>query len=169
MATLFRRFATREELIAATFEEPMDQYAELIESALAHPDPWLGFCDYVAAACAMQAGDRGFTDVVIRSFPKIKGLESARAKAFKRFILLVDRAKEAGGLREDFVAEDFPLLLMANAGVVTATGSTAPQSSPRLVAYLLQAFAARGAEPLPDPPTPRQMVRSLLRLQRGAR
>jgi hypothetical protein len=32
------------------------------------------------------------------------------------------------------------------------------------VAYLIQALAARSAEYLPDPPTPRQMHRTLLRL-----
>jgi hypothetical protein len=35
----------------------------------------------------------------------------------------------------------------------------------RLVAYLLQSFAAEAAAPLPDPPTPAQMYRAMLRLQ----
>jgi hypothetical protein len=34
------------------------------------------------------------------------------------------------------------------------------------VAYLLQAFAADAAAPLPDPPTPRQMYKALLRATR---
>jgi hypothetical protein len=40
------------------------------------------------------------------------------------------------------VPEDLVMLLMANAGVVNATGDAAPQTWRRLVAYLLQAFAA---------------------------
>jgi AcrR family transcriptional regulator len=164
VATLFRRFPTREDLIAATFADSMARYAALIETALADPDPWHGFCDYVRAVCAMQAGDRGFTDVLTRSFPSAKEFEVQRDKAFRRFTELIDRAKQTGGLREDFVAEDLPILLMANAGVVAATTGSAPETSPRLVAYLLQAFAAQAAEPLPEPPPPRRMYRALRRL-----
>jgi AcrR family transcriptional regulator len=163
VATLFRRFPTREDLIGAAFAHPMAEYAALVETALADPDPWHGFCDYMRAVCAMQAGDRGFTEVLTQSFPTAKELEAQRDDAFHRFLELIQRAKQAGGLREDFVAEDLPMLLMANAGVVTATAGAAPETSPRFVAYLLQAFAARAAEPLPDPPSPRRMYRAVRR------
>jgi AcrR family transcriptional regulator len=169
VATLFRRFPTREELIAATFADRMNDYATLIEAAQADPDPWHGFCDYVRAICAMQAGDRGFTDVLTQSFPTAKALEAQRDQTFHRFTELINRAKEAGALRADFVPEDLPMLLMANAGVVAATADAAPQTSPRLVAYLLQAFDARITDPLPDPPTPRGMYRAFHRLQRAER
>jgi hypothetical protein len=56
------------------------------------------------------------------------------------------------------------MLLIANAGVLAATGHTAPRMSPRLIAYLLGAFAAPARERLPAPPSPRQTYRSLLRL-----
>lgn len=164
VATLFRRFPTREELIAATFSNRMDDYATLIEVALADPDPWHGFCEYVRAVCSMQAGDRGFTDLLTQSFPTAKGLEAQRDQTFRRFSLLVERAKAAGALRADFVAEDLPMLLMANAGVMAATADAAPQTSPRLVEYLLQAFHGRQTDPLPDPPTPRAMYRAFHRL-----
>jgi AcrR family transcriptional regulator len=164
VATLFRRFPTREDLITATFADPMAEYAALIETALADPDPWHGFCGYVRAVCSMQAGDRGFTDVLTQSFPTAKEFEARRDHAFRRFTELITRAKQAGGLREDFVAEDLPMLLMANAGVVAATAGAAPETSPRLVEYLIQAFSAPAIGPLPDPPTPRRMYRALRRL-----
>ena len=165
VATLFRRFPTREELIAATFADPMAEYAALIETALADPHPWNGFCGYVRGVCSMQAGDRGFTDVLTRTFPAAKEFEAQRDRAFRRFTALIARAKEAGGLREDFVAEDLPMLLMANAGVVAATAGVAPETSPRLVEYVIQAFSAPPVGQLPDPPTPRRMYRALSRLQ----
>ena len=49
------------------------------------------------------------------------------------------------------------MLLMANAGVVTATHEAAPETSPRLVAYMLQAFSIAPAGSLPAAPTPRRM------------
>jgi hypothetical protein len=54
---------------------------------------------------------------------------------------LIARAESAGALRNDFVPEDLPMLLMANAGVISGTGDAAPGTWRRLVAYLIQAFA----------------------------
>jgi len=165
VATLYRRFPTRAALIAGAFEEKMTAYANAVEQALAEADPWHGFRGYVERVCAMQTDDRGFTNVLTLTFPSAKRFEAARARAYDGFVELIRRAKAAGKLRADFVPEDLVMLLMANAGVITATGDAAPQTSRRLVAYVIQAFAApTAAEPLPDPPTPRQMYRALLRL-----
>ena len=57
-------------------------------------------------------------------------------------------AKEGGQLRADFVPDDLALLLMANSGV---TAEATPAASRLLVAYLLDAFRADPAEPLPPP------------------
>jgi AcrR family transcriptional regulator len=163
VGTLYRRYPTRADLIAAAFEQKMIAYAEAARDALAHPDPWRGFCDYVGRACAMQAEDRGFTTVLTLSFPTAKRFEAERDRSFADFMTLIDRAKAAGRLRSDFVAEDMVMVLMANAGVLTATADAAPETSGRLVAYFLQACAAKAAEPLPDPATPRRMYRAMLR------
>lgn len=168
VATLFRRFPTREDLIAATFADRMNDYAMLVETALADEDPWRGFCDYVRAICAMQVGDQGFTDVLTQSFPTAKHFEAQRDQTFRRFTELIDRAKADGRLRADFVPEDLPMVLMAHAGVVAATAGAAPRTSPRLVAYLLQAFDARASEPLPDPPEPSGIYRAFRRLNAKA-
>jgi hypothetical protein len=66
----------------------------------------------------------------------------------------MSRAKATGRLRPDFSPEDLAMVLIANAGVVNATGDAAPGTWRRLVAYFIQAFAAEAAQPLPDPPTP---------------
>lgn len=56
------------------------------------------------------------------------------------------------------------MILMANAGVVTATRDAAPEAWRRLVGYLVQAFAADNTQPLPKAPTRRQMSPALTRL-----
>ena len=58
------------------------------------------------------------------------------------------------------------MMLMANAGVVTAIAGLAPTTSPRLIAYLLQAFST-AAGPLPAPPTFEQMTEVLNRYEPG--
>ncbi len=59
------------------------------------------------------------------------------------------------------------ILLMANAGVVAATGRAAPRSAPRLIGYLLESFAAPGRGALPPPPSYRQITKALMRLNDG--
>jgi len=163
VGTLYRRYPTRADLVAATFETKMTAYADAARQALADPDPWHGFRDFVEQICAMQAGDRGFTTVLTMTFPTAKRFEADRARAYADFIALVDRAKAAGKLRADFVTEDMPMFLMANAGVLAATADAAPEAWRRLVGYLLQACAVPAAQPLPDPPTARQIYRAMLR------
>jgi AcrR family transcriptional regulator len=169
VGTLYRRYPTRPELVAAAFETKMTAYAEAAKQALEDPDPWHGFCDFLERICAMQAGDRGFTTVLTMTFPTAKQFEADRDRAFTDFKTLVERAKATGKLRADFVTEDLPMFLMANAGVLAATADAAPNAWRRLVGYLIQGCAASSAQPLPDPPKPRQMYRAMLRSSRHQR
>ncbi|MGW0808946.1 TetR/AcrR family transcriptional regulator [Nonomuraea sp. NPDC002799] len=171
IATVFRRFPTREDLIDAVFADRMDAYLGAITTAAADPDPWRAFTGYIEAVCAMQAADRGFAAVLTMTFPTAKALEDKRGRAYEGFIELIDRAKAAGRLRPDFAAEDLVILLMANAGVVSATGQAAPGTWRRLVGYMIAAFAAPGAppEPLPPPPTPTGLYRAMIQLGRTCR
>jgi AcrR family transcriptional regulator len=168
VATLYRRFPARADLITAVFEEKMTAYADSVERALVDPDPWQGFCRHVETVCGMQVADRGMTDVLTMTFPADARFEAARSRAYAGFVELVGKAKATGRLRADFSPEDLAMVLMANAGVITATGDAAPETWRRLVAYFLQAFAAEAAHPLPDPPTPEQVHRAQLRIQRSA-
>ena len=169
VATLFRRFPTRDDLVGAVFADKMSAYAAAIDDALADSDPWHGFCGFIERVCRMQADDRGFADVLTMTFPTAKALEEERDRTALALAVLLDRAKATGRLREDFAHQDVPLILMANAGVVTATRDAAPEAWRRLVGYLLQSFAADTAQPLPEPPTTTQMYRALMRLSRPPR
>lgn len=164
VATLYRRFPTRAQLIAGAFDAKMCAYADAVAQALAEPDAWAGFCGYIERVCAMQAGDRGFANVLTMTFPLDKRFEAERDRAVRGFAELVDRAKAAGKLRADFVVEDLPVLLMANAGVIAGTANAAPDAWRRFAAYMIQAFRAGQAAPLPPAPTPTAIYRALLYL-----
>lgn len=167
IATLYRRFPTRNDLLAAAFEDRMAAHADAIDAALGDADAWHGFCTLVESICVLQAGDRAMKDVLTMTFPAAPGFEEARGRAYQATVELVRRAQVEGSLRPDFVPEDLLLLLMANAGVVSAMGDAAPDAWQRVVAYLLDAFHARSSSgPLPKPPSPRQMAVALARLQR---
>jgi AcrR family transcriptional regulator len=174
IATLYRRFPTREKLVAAALVEKVAEYAESARQALADPDPWNGFARCVERICELQAGDRGLSDLLSMTLSADEQVEELRRTANELLITVIDRAKAAGALREDFVGEDLVLLLIATAAVTQVTRTDAPEAWRRFVALALDSFASRdasrgasyGSQPLPDPPSTAQMTRAMIRLAR---
>ncbi|WP_326731561.1 helix-turn-helix domain-containing protein [Streptomyces phaeochromogenes] len=162
IATLYRRFPTREELVAAVFEVKFLEYATTAEEALRSPDPWTGFCTYVERICAMQAADRGFADVITMVLPTSETAKQLWERGYQGTVEVIRRAQEAGVLRADFVPEDIVLILMANAGVVQVTRDAAPHAWRRLTAYVLEACRADNSGPLPAAPTPAQTEQAMI-------
>ncbi|MFF8911299.1 TetR/AcrR family transcriptional regulator [Streptomyces olivaceoviridis] len=167
IATLFRHFPTKEELVVAVVADRMEAYAQATAEALADPDPWHGFTGYVHKVCAMQAADRGFADVLTMSLPGAQTLEELRARAYEGFLELIGRAKDSGQLREDFTSRDLVLLLTANAGVLSATADAAPDAWRRLVAWMIQSFQAPARGRLPDPPEDAALYEAMRRASHG--
>lgn len=167
IATLYRRFPMREDLVAATFEAKLTEFAEMAERAHDAPDAWTGFCEVVERACEMQAADQGFTDLLTLIIPGATIAEGLRERAYTAFTELAGRAQEEGRLRPDFVPEDLPLLLIANAGVVRGCADAAPHAWRRLVALALDSFRADHADPLPAPPTSAQSRQAMRDLGRA--
>ncbi len=167
IATMFRRFPTKEELVAAVFGDRMDAYAEAVAVALEDPDPWQGFIGYIETACAMQAADYGFADVLTMTFPTAKALEQRRDEAYEAVVELIGRAKATGRLREDFDPSDLVLIHMANAGVVNATGEAAPDAWRRVVALLIQSLQTPARGTLPDSPEHDALYKAMLRAGPG--
>jgi len=168
VATLFRRFPTRDDLLDAVFADTMRGYVEAAEAAQADPDPWNGFTGYITTVCSMQVANRGFANLLTMTFPAAAHLEEQRALAYEGFLRLIEAAKATGKLRPDFADQDMVVLLMANAGVITAAGDTAPESSARLVAYMVQAFTAPQPATLPPPPDPDALAHAMLGLDCAA-
>jgi len=146
IATLYRRFPSRANLIAASFERKMADHAAAAEHALDDPDPWAGFCWLMNKICSMQATDAGLKDLFTMRFPASSAAEELRNRALQHLVQLIQRAQRQGALRSDFVAADVPMLLFANAGVVSATRDYAPDTWQRFTAYMIGAFRAEHAD-----------------------
>jgi AcrR family transcriptional regulator len=164
IATLYRRFPAREQLVAAALLEKVTQYADAASQATAASDPWAGFTGYVRRICELQAADRGLSDLLSMTLAADERIEQLRAAANAQVVSLIDRAKAAGKLRADFVGEDLLLLLIASAAVGQVTRADAPDTWRRFVALVLDAFEHRDAPPLPPAPSTEQMVRAMHRL-----
>ncbi len=147
VATLYRRFPTRESLVAAAFAEQMTLCAAVVDEALADPDPWHGFSSVVERVCAMQAVDRGFTAAFVSAFPQAVDVAERRAVAIRNIGEVIRRAKASGDLRNDFTLDDLVLVLMANGGIRADSPGEAVAATRRFTALLLQSLRAHPADP----------------------
>ena len=151
VATLYRRFPSRDSLVEAVFGGAMTAYAEGFEAAAerALSEPWLAFRDQVMALLEQQATDIAFAEVL--SAPVIgSGLfRDEHRRAFRAMLTLIARAKAAGAIRADFHHSDIYLLTLATAGITRVTAETAPDAWRRHAAYLLESYRAVDAESLP--------------------
>ncbi|WP_419998056.1 TetR/AcrR family transcriptional regulator [Streptomyces boninensis] len=152
VATLYRRFPTRADLVDSAFAEQMSACTQVFAEAVADPDPWRGFSRLVQELCRLQREERGFPAAFLASFPdRAREHAEARADAEGEVAALIRRAQAAGALRRDFHPSDLVVLLLAHGGLVTALPDD-PAASTRLVAYLLESFrAGPGRAPLPPP------------------
>ncbi|MBP2473436.1 AcrR family transcriptional regulator [Crossiella equi] len=144
VATLYRRFPTKQALVTEVFADQLETCAGAVDEAALIADPWQGFCHVIEQLAKMQVSDRGFTAAFLASYPNTIDVDGRREQAGRRFATLVEAAKTSGDLRRDFDPSDLVLVLLANNGLPEA-------ASRRLVAYLLQSFRATNAGPLPPP------------------
>jgi AcrR family transcriptional regulator len=156
-ATLYRRFPTRSDLVAAVFADRMAEHLAAVQAGLEDPDPWNGFASYVRTVAAMQTRDQGIADLVTMDVSAAPEIERLRSEAFEGLVRLTERARAAGVLRADFTSQDVVILLMANAGLVERAHGIATEASERLIHLLLDGFSACAATDGPAGPSPRRM------------
>lgn len=145
-ATLYRRFPTRCELVAAVYEETLREVVAAVEAALAVDDPWRGFEGHIAHLCQMQADNRALADLLTMIFRASPELQTLQQKALSGLTALVDRAIASGDLRSDFRHEDVVLILMANAGLVERTVDVLPQGWRRHLHFVLEGLRHNATE-----------------------
>jgi AcrR family transcriptional regulator len=167
VATLYRRFPTRADLAAAAFERNISRYTQAVDRALANPSAWAGFRALIFELCEVQAGDAGLRDLLTTAFPASSTVEQRTGDTVEKLRMLIGQAQAEGRLRPDAVAGDVVVMLMANAGVLKATGSEVPDAWRRFAALMADAFAARPGPPLPPAPPEQQLRRSIALLTQG--
>ena len=154
IATLYRRFPTRDALIETVLDETMRHYADRTEAAAeqALTQPWEAFSSYLMFVMEHQVTDPAFADALLAPLLGSEIFAAPHRRALDASFVLVDRVLAAGVVRPDFHHADLHLLILANAGVARATRRTAPQAWRRLTAYMLDAFRHDTGQALPAVP-----------------
>jgi AcrR family transcriptional regulator len=147
IATLYRRFPTRDALVEAVFEARMAAYADRTEAAeaAAASDPWSAFAGFVRDIVRMQADDPAFGAVLLRPMQGSDLFAEAHSRALSATRRLLCRARRAGAVRADLTEADLYLLAAATAALVRDPGPVPSRAAACRLAELFLDAAGRGA------------------------
>lgn len=145
-ATLYRRFPSKQSLVAAAFTDELRECGSIVAAACSDPDPWNGICTFLLRIGELNARNQGFTDAFISTFPDAIDFTAHRAGILRSLAGLCARAQEAGVLRGDVVLDDLVLILMAGRGLPGATPDARLAASRRFSSLAIEAFRRGGAD-----------------------
>jgi AcrR family transcriptional regulator len=149
VGTVYRRFPEKCQLIEELFEEQIGELVGLMEAALEDPDPWHGLTGFLRGNLELQMRDRAFREIVMGTPDGAERVGRIRARIFPLGGRLVQRAKEAGTLRADFSAADFPMLMLMLSAILDSARDVQPDLWRRYLDIVIQGLRAQ-----PDPPEP---------------
>ncbi|KAA0095250.1 TetR/AcrR family transcriptional regulator [Mycolicibacterium sp. P1-18] len=149
VGTVYRRFATKDELLEAIFEDGIEQIAGIAETASRHDDSWEGFVYFVEHTCELTATDRGLREMLYSKAYGGYRVERARVRLDPFVSTLMERARRDGHLRPGVGPSDTPIVSLLAGAVVEWAGHVEPQLWRRYVALLLDGMRAHpGQQPI---------------------
>lgn len=110
VGTAYRRFANKEELLDAIFEQQVTELGEILRDAIAEPDAWKGLVGYLERALELQAGDRAMAQILSGRRVASEQHDSSRDRLAPLVDALVGRAREQGVVRPDLTGTDLILI-----------------------------------------------------------
>ena len=148
VGTVYRHFATKEDLIAALVAERFDRLAQKAEEVLELPDAWDGFSEFIRFSAQIQADDRALCEIM-GSRPEVMDAVARAAGLPELCDRLVKRAQRSGELRRDLTWEDVPMIACGLGQVIHASVGPSTGRWPRLVEIILDGLRAPGSAKLP--------------------
>lgn len=152
IATLYRRYGTKEELLQKLTVLAAEQYSEAARAALAVADPWEGLARYVRECVAFGPGSLAPIAGTVRFTDE---MEEAGRVSDELAEQVVARAHEAGVLRADATTVDIFLVIEQFSRRPPIPTQEDANSRERLVALVLDGLRARPENrdsPLPGHP-----------------
>ncbi|GAA1611853.1 TetR/AcrR family transcriptional regulator [Actinoplanes couchii] len=152
VGTAYRRFANKEALVEALFEDQLDRMVHFATSSLHRVDTWDGFVGMVTAFSEQMAADRGLREVVFRNYGRDDRMAQIRERFVPAMEAVVRRAQDAGVLRPDAAPTDLPIIEMMLGVVDVFAEPVRSGLYPRYLTLILDGLRARpGLTPLPVP------------------
>jgi AcrR family transcriptional regulator len=142
VGTAYRRFANKEEVIDALFEQRLDQVADVATQALDDPDAWQGLTTFLERSLRMQLDDRGLTQLLNNPQMSQHRINEARLRIAPLVNAIIDRAKTQGVLRPDADGTDAIFIQVALTAVMNSTREVEPTLYRRYLTIFLDGMRA---------------------------
>jgi AcrR family transcriptional regulator len=152
IGALYRRYASKEELLQRLSAEGLQQYIAAVEDALAQDDsdPWSAFSEFMRRI--VDTDTHSLTLSLAGTFPPTEELNREAARAQELNVRLFERTKAAGAIRPGIEVVDISLLFEQLAAVRVADEARTRQLRHRYLALILDALHASCGTQLPGPP-----------------
>jgi AcrR family transcriptional regulator len=151
VATAYRRFPDKAELIDALFEERVERIAALAEAALADEDAWAGLVGFMEAALELNTSNRGLKELMFGGHGEAL-VTRGRRRLMPLVRELVSRAHAQGTLRADVEFTDMPLIQLMVVGLSELGGPHADGLWRRHLGIILDGLRTPEPRPLARPP-----------------
>jgi AcrR family transcriptional regulator len=144
VGTVYRRFPDRESLVRALFSEHVDAVVALATQARESRDAWQGIQDFLGAVLAMQAADRGLSQILRGGELGATLAHDARIRITPVVDELITRARDSGQLRPDIGPGDLVLAELMAGAVAERTGPGDDATWRRALSIVLAGLRADG-------------------------
>ncbi len=140
---------------------------EVAEKALAHPDPWQGFVDFVMEMTGDLAENRGLHEVIMLGSHSSGPIETARGGMLPFLEALIRRAQESGQLRAEVTPSDIPVIQHMLSAATQFTQGKQPEIWRRYIEIVLNGLRQRPDNPpLTTPSLSNETVEQVMGLVR---
>jgi AcrR family transcriptional regulator len=151
MSALYRRYPSKQRLLARLAGDGLARYLTEAEAALAdHGDPWAAFAGFMG-----RLVDADTHAVVLRlagTFTPTEDLYDDAERAQRLTLRLLERAKAAGAIRPDLDVNDLSFVFEQLASIRLGDADRTRQLRQRYLGLLLDGLHTPSPEPLAGPP-----------------
>lgn len=150
--TVFRHFATKEQLLVAIFSDQLDALTARGEALLEHPNAGdTALLEFMAAAVELQLSDRSFCQAITVTTRQDPVVRAAGDRLVAVAEALTARARRDGFVRGDVTGPDIVLLINAVTQATVPLGDAAPGLWRRYLSMIFDGLRPEAAHPLPVP------------------
>jgi AcrR family transcriptional regulator len=150
--TVFRHFATKDDLIAAIMAEMLDSLIATATGLADAADPAAALLEFMTTGTELLARDRALCEVVGRPSLQQPTVRAGIDRLCEVVETLTDRARKAGSVRTDITGQDIVLLLSGVHQTAAPLAGVQPQLWRRYLGLAFDGICARSTQALPHPP-----------------
>jgi AcrR family transcriptional regulator len=163
ISALYRRYASKEELLRRLATDGLQRYIAEAEAALADDgDPWTVIAEFMR--CIVEADTHSLVHRLAGTFTPSEELSRKAQWSHDLARQIVDRARAAGVIRRDIVTDDLSVLFEMLAAIRVGDGQRTSELRRRYLELLLDALRNPSEVALPGPaPAPEELSRRWLK------